>query len=111
MYYAEWFGFHNTRYIKNQTELFSKSLTDFIQEDYHRDFILISDILTDKDIAETPPHKIKIFANVSLSDVKIEVPFLSESEKLRTAVCSLLQKNHDFVKKYLAEQRKACKQM
>ena len=111
MYYAEWFGFHNTRYIKNQTELFSKTLTDFIQEDYHRDYVLISDFLTDKDIAETPPHKIKIFANVSLSDVKIEVPFLSENEKLRNAVCSLLQKNHDFVKKYLADQRKACKQM
>ena len=106
MYYAEWFGFHNTRYIKNQTELFSKTLTDFIQEEYHRDYILISDILNDKSITNMQTHKIKIFANVSLSDVKIEVPFLSENEKLRNYVCNLLQKSHDFVKKYLAEQRK-----
>ena len=106
MYYAEWFGFHNTRYIKNQTELFSKTLTDFIQEKYHRDYVLISDILNDKSITNMQTHKIKIFANVSLSDVKIEVPFLSENEKLRNAICSLLQKNHDFVIKYLAEQRK-----
>lgn len=106
MYYAEWFGFHNTRYIKNQTELFSKSLTDFIQEDYHRDYVLISDVLTDQDILEMITYKTKIFANVSLSDIKIEVPYLSENSKLRTFVCSLLQKNHDFVKKYLAEQRK-----
>ena len=111
MYYAEWFGFHNTRYIKNQTELFSKSLSDLIYIQYSRDYVLISDFLTDKDIAEMPPHKIKIFANVSLSDVKIEVPFLSENEKLRNAFCSLLQETHDFVKKYLADQRKACKQI
>ena len=106
MYYAEWFGFHNTRYIKNQTELYSKSLSDLIYIQYSRDYVLISDFLTDKDIAEMPPHKIKIFANVSLSDVKIEVPFLSENEKLRNALCSLLQESHDFVKKYLTEQRK-----
>lgn len=111
MYYAEWFGFHNTRYIKNQTELFSNVLTDLIHIQYSRDYVLISDCLTDKDISELPNHKIKIFANVSLSDVKVEVPYLNESEKLRTFVCSLLQESHDFVKKHLAEQRKTCKQI
>ena len=111
MYYAEWFGFHNTRYIKNQTELFSKVLSDLIYIQYFRNYVLISDFLRDKDIAELQTHKIKIFANVSLSDVRVEVPYLNESEKLRTAVCSLLQETHDFVKKHLAEQRKSCKQM
>ena len=111
MYYAEWFGFHNTRYIKNQTELFSKTLSNLIYIQYFRDYVLISDFLRDEDIAELPMHKIKVFANVSLSDVRVEVSYLNESEKLRTAVCSLLQETHDFVKEYLAKQRKACKQM
>ena len=111
MHYAEWFGFRNTRYIKNQTELFSKVLSDLIYIQYSRNYVLISDFLRDKEIAELPTHKIKIFANVSLSDVRVEVPYLNESEKLRNAICSLLQETHDFVKKHLAEQRKSCKQM
>ena len=111
MYYCEWLGFHNTRYIKNQIELFSKTLTDFILAQFNRDYLLISDILTDADINGMETHKTKLYANVSLSDIKIEIPFLSENEKLRTFVCSLLQKTHDFVKKCLAEQRKTCKQM
>ena len=103
MYYCEWLGFHNTRYIKNQTELFSKTLTDLIHTQFNRDYLLISDILTDADISGMETHKTKLYANVSLSDIKIEIPFLSENEKLRTFVCSLLQKTHDFVKKYLAD--------
>ena len=111
MHYAEWFGFRNTRYIKNQSELFSKTLSNLIYIQYLRDYVLISDFLRDKEIAEIPTHKLRVFANVSLSDVKVEVPYLNESEKLRNAVCSLLQETHDFVKKYLAEQRKTCKQI
>ena len=111
MYYSDWLGFHNKRYIKNQTELFSKTLIDFIQSQFNRDYLLVSDILTDTDIRSMETQETKLYANTSLSNIQIQIPYLSENEKLRTFVCSLLQKTHDFVKNYLAEQRKTCKQI
>ena len=111
MYYGEWFGFHNTRYIKMQKELFSKTLSDLIYIQFQRDYVLISDAISDAEIKKMELHKINIFANTSLADTKIEVPFLNENEKLRNFVCNLLQETHDNVKVLLAEQRKSCKQM
>ena len=106
MYYAEWFGFHNTRYIKMQKDLFSKTLSGLIYIQYGRDYLLVSDILTDKDIQNMPTLKLKVFANTSLSDTRIEAPQMSEDYKLRKFMCDLLLETHDNVKSLLAEQRK-----
>ena len=106
MYYAEWFGFHNTRYIKNQTELFSKTLTELIQNKYNRDYLVVSDILTEKDIQNMPRVKLRVFANTSLNDTRVEAPQMSEDYKLRKFMTDLLSETHEIVKKILAEQRK-----
>ena len=111
MYYAGWFGFHNTRYIKNNSELFSQTLTDLIQNKYDREYLLVSDILSESDIQNMPKQKLRVFANTSLVDTRVEAPQMSEDYKLRKFMSDLLLETHEKVKKILSEQRKSCKQM
>lgn len=111
MYYAEWFGFHNIRYIKNNTELFSQTLTEHIQKIVGRDFLVVSDILAESDIQNIPKVKLRVFANTSLNDTRVEAPQMSEDYRIRKFMSDLLLETHENVKKILAEQRKTCKQM
>lgn len=111
MYYAEWFGFHNTRYIKNNSELFSKVLSDLIYIQFQRNYLVVSDILTESDIQNMPKVKLRVFANTSLNDTRVEAPQMSEDYRVRKFMSNLLLETHENVKKLLAEQRKACKQM
>lgn len=103
---GDWFGFKNKNYIKKYPELFENTLSKMIAEEKGRTFLLISDYLTEDDSRKLPLHPMKVFANVSLRDVKVNIPFLTESTKLRTVFYELLSKCHENVKKYLAEQRK-----
>ena len=111
MYMGDWFGFKNKNYIKKYPELFEKTLSQVITESKNRDYILISDYLTADDINALPLHPTKVFANVSLRDIQVNIPFLTESGKLRDAFSALLKQAHEKVKEILSEQRKTCKQI
>ena len=111
MYIGDWFGFTNKNYIKKCPEQFESTLSNLITQTKGRNYLLISDYLTADEINSLPLHPTKVYANVSLRDIRIDIPFLTESEKLRAAFTDLLKQTHETVKKTLAEQRKTCKQI
>ncbi len=103
---SSWFGFDNHLYIKKLPDLFEKTLSEKINEKFSRNYVLISDYLSDKDINELERHNVTIFANTSLRDTKVSIPFITESKKLCEPLCQLLLSSHESVKKTAAEMRK-----
>lgn len=100
-----WFGFTNEYYIKKQPELFEKILMEKLNKSRNRDYILISDFLSPDDINALPLHQRKLFANTSLRDVTVDIPYLTESELLKNGINYLLQSTHEIVKEQLKQKR------
>jgi len=103
---GSWLGFDNTLYIKKYPGLFEKTLEEKMIEAKGRDYMLISDYLTAKEINSAPRYEFRIFANTSLREAKVTVVDLTKHEKLRSPVCYLLQQAHESVKKTTAQMRK-----
>ena len=103
---APLFGFNNKLYIKKNPDLFEKTLSEKISELRGRDYILISDYLSENELNTLKKHNIKIFANTSLRDTKIEIPFITENKKLQEAFYYLLSTAHESVKNLVAEIRR-----
>ena len=111
MLYCEWFKFTNKNYIRKVPELFESELTKKINEMAGCDYILLKPLLSQDELNKLEPHPVQIFANTSLRETKVTVPFINESEIVTNTFNKLLSESHENVKKILAEQRKACKQM
>ena len=75
------------------------------------DYILLKGLLSESELNSLEPHDLEIFANTSLRNTKVTVPFITESHTVRNTFYKLLSETHEIVKKLLAEQRKACKQI
>lgn len=111
MLYCDWFKFTNKNYIRKVPELFETELTKKIIEMTGSDYILLKPLLSEDELNQLEPHPLQIFANTSLRDTKVTVPFITESHVVTNTFNKLLAESHDNVKKLLAEQRKSCKQI
>ncbi len=99
-----YFRFDNNRYIKNQPDLFSKTLSDIIHRDFQADAIDLN-LHFPIDMHSLPAQQERIFANSSLINFESPVP-IYDSEPLISKVSSLLNETHETVKLQLRNLRK-----
>lgn len=103
---SSWFGFDNRLYIKKYPDIFINTLSEEIEKLKQRKYLLVSDFLSEYDINAMTRHEVTIFANTSLRDTKVSIPFITESEKMQSPIFNLLQNTHDTVKAIISEKRK-----
>ncbi len=100
----QYFTFGNNRYIKSQPELFLKTLSNFMERDFHSSALEVNRLFP-VDIANLPVEHERVFANISLRDYEISIPVF-ENSKLTEKILSLLTETHESVKAQLRDQRK-----
>ena len=95
----QYFGFTNSRYIKNEPELFHKVLSGFLRQNYNADSINLNEYFP-IDIDALPLEQREMFANSSLGHYKASAPIYN-NKKLYKKVSSLLYDTHETVKRNL----------
>lgn len=100
------FGFNNKLYIKKYPDIFIETLEQKINKNKGRKYLLVSDFLSWQDINTMQKHSIKVFANTSLSETTVSIPFITSSAKIVNPMFNLLQETHEAVKSLLTERRK-----
>lgn len=103
---AKTFEFTNTNYIKKHPDIFLETLKEKLKNTFSKESILISDILSKKDISKLEKQEIRIFANTSLAEQSVPVPMLAKCFKLKKVFFDLLQDTHEATKKKIADLRK-----
>lgn len=89
------FGFTNTRYIKNKTELFERELRNLFYEKYNMMYFPLS-----KDVFLNIEKTYSLaLANISLEQRVMDAPDILSSKELCKIVCELLNEAHQRVKK------------
>ncbi len=108
---AKTFEWTNLNYIKKQTDLFLESLSQIIKERHGgKDFIILKDLVTEKDLQKLKTGEHQMFANMSIIDHLLDVPKMDKLLKLRKEMHFLLEKAHNTTKAKLAEMRKLNRQ-
>jgi hypothetical protein len=109
MIYAKSFALENTRYIKNNPEIFVQELAKAMQERTGKSSIELSDYA--KDIWKIKSYSFRAFANTSLSgdDNNVDIPDLATVIKLTSLCNNLLNEAHENTKAVLRELRKSVK--
>lgn len=100
------FEFTNKRYISKYPELFNKTLLKIMIKRYNQDSILLNDILKKKDFDKLRTEKMRMFANISISENEINIPLISESFMIKKTFYDMLSETHETVKAELAALRK-----
>ena len=100
------FEFTNKRYISKYPDMFNETMIELLNKKYDKDSILLNDILKKSDFGKLRTEKMKMFANISISEKEIDVPLISESLIFKKTFYDLLEETHDTVKVELAELRK-----
>ncbi len=100
----KYFGFDNTRYIKNQPELFSTTLSELLQREFGADAIDLGKHFP-MDLSQLPVRQERMFANMSLNSYEIPFPVF-RNHALTRKVLALLEETHETVKIRLREMRK-----
>ncbi len=95
----QYFGFTNSRYIKNEPELFHKALSGFLHQYYNADSIDLNEYFP-TDIDSLPLEQKEMFANDSLRNYKASAP-VYENKKLYKKISSMLYDAHETVKRNL----------
>ena len=103
---AKAFEFTKLNYIKKYPDVFLKTLSQNITEQYKQDTIPWEKLLSNTDFKRLPSEDTTIFANVSIRDKTIQVPSIISSFKLKKSIYDLLDKTHEDVKKQLADMKK-----
>ena len=101
------FEFKNMNYIKKHPEVFADKLRARLLGQLGTDGILLKNFIPEEEIQKIKSVKERIFANMSMLDVNIDVPQLISSSSLRKEMNTLLQGTHNDVKKLLADARKS----
>lgn len=100
------FEFTNKRYISKYPDMFNETMIKLINKKYDRDSILLNDVLKKSDFDKVKTEKMRMFANISISEKEIDVPLISESFIIKKTFYDLLEETHETVKVELAELRK-----
>jgi hypothetical protein len=95
---AKTFGFTNNNYIKKNPDIFLECLSEITGE------INIKSYINDSEIKKLNYGNKMIYANTSIVNNMIEIPFISE--KLQKDMLNFLKKAHDMTKLKMAEKRK-----
>lgn len=103
---AKTFEFKNNNYISKYPKIFNDTMVKIIEKKYGKKFILLNDILSETEFNKLRTEKMKMFANISISDQKIDVPLISESLNVKKTFYDILEETHENVKVSLAELRK-----
>lgn len=98
------FGFTNTRYIKNEPQMFLSTLEGLMIQKYSSQEFQIKS----NDYASTQGTMLIVLANYSLSTEQrqIELPDITTSPRVQNELNLLLTETHEAVKIKLREQRK-----
>lgn len=98
------FGFTNTRYIKNEPQMFLSTLEGLMIQKYSSQEFQIQD----KDYSYIKGTMLIVLANCSLSPEQrhIELPDITTSPRIQSEINTLLVETHETVKIKLREQRK-----
>lgn len=110
---AKDFNWENTRYIKNNPDVFQKNLENLMKKLYSKDYYPIPQNITDVPMTDI------CLANISLSSQTItglatrvpgplvfSIPDFSKSRNIMTDIYYLLKESHDLTKKSLKIMRK-----
>lgn len=86
--------------------MFNDTMIEIIEKRHGKDSILLDDILSKTEFKKLRTEKMKMFANISISDEEVDVPLISESCKIKKTFYDILEETHEMVKITLAELRK-----
>lgn len=107
MHFHKAFGFTNTRYIKNQPDMFLQKLNENLKEFANGENCLdISKFFSASKLMKTKGKDIPIFANVSIRKNTITIPNLIQASKFTGTCFMILNKTHEDTKAELALLRK-----
>src|SRR5699024_1994526 len=100
------FEFTNKRCISKYADLCNKTLLKIMIKRYNQDSILLNDILKKKDFDKLRTEKMRMFANISISENEINIPLISESFMIKKTFYDMLSETNETVKAELAALRK-----
>lgn len=103
---AKTFEFNNKNYISKYPEMFNDTMKEIIEKKLGRDSVLLDDILSKAEFKKLRTEKMKMFANISISEEEVGVPLIAESFKIKKTFNDILVETHEMVKNKLAELRK-----
>lgn len=95
-------SFTNKRYIKGHSDIFLRELENVLASYYNTPTLPLDTI----DLSRTAVTKMRIVANISLSDKEISILDIASNTNLQNTIRKLLQEAHDRVKDVLREARK-----
>lgn len=98
------FGYTKTNYTKGYPELFEKILSERIRSDYGKEAIFLLNLLPE--ISQLKTNRLRLFANMSLTDKEIDFPDLLSDLKFKKKMETLLNLTHEQLKSDLIELRK-----
>ncbi|SEP83787.1 hypothetical protein SAMN04487977_101572 [Treponema bryantii] len=81
--YASWFGV--------DSKLNRNKITENIKKLVGREYLLVSDVLSDEYIQNMPLNLVKIFDNTSLRDAVCSIPLFNQDYKMRNIIQSLCE--------------------
>ena len=99
-----YFLFSNTRYIKNQPDLFQTTFLELFRQKFNADSLDLNSNFP-IDMHQFPVKHERIFANTSLDSYEAPVPII-ENKELIESISLLLNEAHETVKSTLKELRK-----
>ena len=107
MKFSKSFEFTKTNYIKNYPDLFEKTLSEKILEQYKVSTIPCGTLISNANFNKLPKLNIPIFSNISIRDKSIAVPQILSSFKFKKDIYDLLNATHETVKEKLSQLRKS----
>ena len=106
MKFHKFFNFTNTRYIKNNSDMFLKNLRQNIcYQNNGRESLDASLYCTESNFSHLPTISLPIFANVSIREKEVTIPNLSCDSHFMGCIFLLLDKAHQDTKQELANLR------
>ncbi len=106
---ARTFEFTNTNYIKKYPDLFLENIKSLILSKNGTEEVNLKKYLTATEIKKVKQQEVGIFANMSIIEKSISIPFLSENFKLKRELYNFLETAHENVKIKIKEMRKSGK--
>ena len=103
---AKTFEFNKTTYIKKYPEIFIETLSENIKESFGSKEIHCRQYIKESEFRKLPQKHVSMFANISLSENKFDVPLIEHSFAFKKSMNDLLNQTHEDVKKKLAKMRK-----
>lgn len=111
MKFHKFFGFSNNRYIKNNTALFLKNLSNNIRyQNAGSELIDSKPYFVKANFSRLPSISLPIFANISIRDKEVVIPDISHADYFIGNILALLESAHQDTKRELASIRKQQKQ-